>query len=846
MKSWLVNFSLTHPRRLFALVLAVTLALGLQIARIQVDTDPENMLSATQPDRLVHQAIKTRFNLSDMIVLGIVSPTRIYTPETLALIDTLSRAIIAIDGVVGTDLMSLSRVDNIIRSAPGEIRFSWMLDPMPQTAAASDAVAQAVQRLPLLHNTLVSEDARAAAIYIPVVEKSQSHRIATAVRALLPADTDLEFHITGLPVAEDTFGIEMFVQMAISAPLAALTIYVLMLFFFRSPALVAAPMVMAMVVVIVTMGLLIGTGHTVHIMSSMIPIFLMPVAVVDSVHILSEFSDRFRPGDNVRDKIKTVLGHLFTPMWFTSLTSAIGFASLALTPIPPVQVFGLFVAFGILLAFLLTVTFIPAWIVSLSPTQLARLTQRRTHDASTASRGTLGKALAAMGAFSMRHAKWVLLITGASLLASYYGMRQIQINDNPVRWFEPEHEIRVADRVLNSHFAGTYEVFMVLSKTSPPVNEVINATLEKVLASAPADAVPAYRDVWRGMAQSMDANASLEQWLQRLDDALFDADTGSRDFLEAMAGQLARAQSSQQYFQQPEALAYLDALQAFVNATGDVGKSNSLVDLVKTVYRELTSGTAADYRLPQTQAGIAQTLLSYQSSHRPQDLWHMVTPDYSSTAVWLQLKSGDNQAMDALLGKVEQYLTEHPLPPEVTLDWGGLTYINVIWQREMVSGMLFSLLGSFVTVFVVMVVLFRSLVFGVLAMVPLTITICGIYGLVGWTGKDYDMPIAVLSSLTLGLSVDFAIHFLQRLRELYQTLGCWHEALKAMFGEPAQAITRNAVVIALGFTPLLLAPLIPYQTVGVFLALIMLLSCFVTLLVLPALWHLKTRQKVSQ
>jgi uncharacterized protein len=60
--------------------------------------------------------------------------------------------------------------------------------------------------------------------------------------------------------------------------------------------LIIAPMIVAMVTVIATMGLLIGMGFTVHIMSSMIPIFLMPIAVVDSVHIMSEFADRYRPG----------------------------------------------------------------------------------------------------------------------------------------------------------------------------------------------------------------------------------------------------------------------------------------------------------------------------------------------------------------------------------------------------------------------------------------------------------------------------------------------------------------------------------------------------------------------
>ena len=55
-----------------------------------------------------------------------------------------------------------------------------------------------------------------------------------------------------------------------------------------------------------------------------------------------------------------------------------------------------------------------------------------------------------------------------------------------------------------------------------------------------------------------------------------------------------------------------------------------------------------------------------------------------------------------------------------------------------------------------------------------------------------------------------------------------------MFDEPATAITRNALVIALGFTPLLFAPLVPYITVGIFLASIMAISALVTLLILPA------------
>jgi len=149
--------------------------------------------------------------------------------------------------------------------------------------------------------------------------------------------------------------------------------------------------------------------------------------------------------------------------------------------------------------------------------------------------------------------------------------------------------------------------------------------------------------------------------------------------------------------------------------------------------------------------------------------------------------------------------------------------------------MLNALLGSFVVVLIMMVVLFRSVLFGVLAMLPLTVTITFIYGLIGLVGKDYDMPVAVLSSLTLGLSVDFAIHFLERAREMTATAGSWQKAIGMMFQEPAVAISRNAIIISVGFTPLLFAPLVPYKTVGFFLATIMAVSWLATLFILAAL-----------
>ncbi len=210
-------------------------------------------------------------------------------------------------------------------------------------------------------------------------------------------------------------------------------------------------------------------------------------------------------------------------------------------------------------------------------------------------------------------------------------------------------------------------------------------------------------------------------------------------------------------------------------------------------------------------------------------------PDYRNLNLWFQLKSGDNKDMEAVIKRVQKFFKENPPPVPMEYHWAGLTYINVIWQNKMVTGMLKSLLGSFVIVFIMMAFLFKSPLWGILSMIPLSTTICFIYGVIGWIGKDYDMPVAVLSSLTLGMSIDFAIHFIQRSIEIHADKGSWKETCAMMFQEPARAITRNAIVIAVGFLPLLFAHLIPYRTVGFLIASIMAVSAIATLIILPSM-----------
>ena len=836
MKSTLVDYVIRFPKIVYTLISVVVLFFMLQIPALDIDTDPENMLAPTNVDRSYHNQVKRQFALHDSMVLGIVNNQGIYNPQSLALVDQVTQYLLSLDGVIKQDVIAPSVVDNIYNQDQGVIRFEWLMKQPPATQVGADKIANAISRLPLLNSTMISSDHQAIAIFIPLTSKTMSYQLAEQIRAYVaPLSGEHQFYISGLPVAEDQFGREMFVQMAISAPLAGVMIFFMMWLLFRNVTLIVAPMLVALATVIITMGLLIALGFKVHILSSMIAIFLMPIAVVDSIHIMSEFSDRYRTSNQTAAQVITqVVRHLFRPMLFTSITSAVGFFSLMLTPIPPVKIFGGFVGFGILLAFVLTMVLLPAYLSRLSPSALAKLKSLRVERTSP-----LERRLDVIRRLSIGYPRLIVGITLLIGVISYFGINQITINDNPVRWFKQDHQIRIADKVLNQHFAGTYNAYLVLSRNDQVAQQALFAQqLNQFTVDARALDLNLALPL-PPVTTSDNLTAALNQWTLLLDDYLFEFDSQlTQQQMRLIQHQLtvtAALRSSSASFYQPQMLRYIEQLEQALLSSPIVGNVNSLPDLVKTVNRELVSGQAQDFVLPATSNGVAQVLMQYQSSHRPNDLWHFVTRDQQASLLWLQLKSGDNQSMQQVMALVEQYVTAHPLPANIDLKWAGKAYINVVWQQEMVAGMLNSLASAFVVVLLMMMALFKSVRYGLLAMLPLTITIGLIYGLIGWVGKDYDMPIAVLSSLTLGLSVDFAIHFIERYRQLLTEGHNSIVAINLMFKEPAQAISRNAIVIACGFTPLLFAPLVPYITVGLFLASIMVISAIITLMLVPAI-----------
>ncbi len=799
MKKLLINLSIKHPKAVIITGIIITLIFLAAFPNLKTDTDPVHMLPSDNPAVTMYNSVKEQFRINDMVGLGIKKKdgSSMFTKDGLTKIYRITDEIMKIrdeenpespDLIVIEDIMSVSTTDDIIKNSKGELMVTPLMASPPSDDQDALKIFERLNRNPMLGGKLVSSDGNLVGIFIPLHKgkKDRSFYLGEKIRKIVEKHlTDgEEFYLAGLPMAESTFGNEMFIQMGMYAPAAGLVIFLLMLYFFRSAKIVLAPMLLGFMAVIWSMGALIYSGNVIHIMSSMIPIFLLPIAVLDSIHILSSFGDKLAKYSSREEAMEHTINELFNPMFYTSITTLVGFSSLATTGIPPVMVFGITIGFGVFMSWLMSMLFIPAYTMLVSPKAIEAFS-------GVSKKSAIIEVVQLFRKLSEKRAWTIIVLSIIVFIISLAGLNMITVNDNPVRWFKEDHFIRKADTAMNKQLAGTYIANLYFS-------------IDK-----------------EGQANSQPEET--DDFSEEETEEFSIKDPGIIKYIENVGN-------------------YLKTLHE-VDGKPAVGGVTSITDVLKKVGEE----ALGDPSLPDTREKISQYIFLFESGDikKGRDLWKLIKPVSDDAAhMWVYFRTGDNQIMESVMNKLKEFMKNNPLPVikksngeevQLKLNWSGLMHINNIWQQEMVSGMKDALMGSFLIVFIMMALLFRSIRWGIIAMLPLSLTIAIIYGIIGFTGKFYDMPIAVLSSLTLGLSIDFAIHFIEHARATNKKLMDKEKTLKEMFEGTAQAIWLNVLVISIGFAPLFFAGLVPYITVGSFFFAIMLVSGITTLILMPSI-----------
>lgn len=145
-----------------------------------------------------------------------------------------------------------------------------------------------------------------------------------------------------------------------------------------------------------------------------------------------------------------------------------------------------------------------------------------------------------------------------------------------------------------------------------------------------------------------------------------------------------------------------------------------------------------------------------------------------------------------------------------------------------------SAMVSLVLVFITLALLFRSIVWGLIAIGPTTITLLFTFGLMGVLRIPLDMGSSMITSITLGVGIDYSIHFLWRLRRL----GKQTSDLAATMATTGRAIVFNAVTVTVGFSILIFASIVPIIKLGGLTAETMFMSALLTLVLIPLVFNL--------
>jgi predicted RND superfamily exporter protein len=765
----LVEFSVDHPKLVVILSVVVTLLFMTQFPKMRTDTDPKNMLPATSAVRVWNDKVEKDFSLyKDMIVVGIVNEKGILNSDTLAKMQRITDGILQIKGVAARDVSSFTTIDNVTADK-GTLNVAPLMTEVPQTEKDIGSLKKTLYDNPLFINRIISKDGKTAAIYIPLENGANGKEIADRIREIVKKEKgDEKYYIAGDPVARDTFGAEMFKLMAVFAPIAGMVMLIVRYLMFRDLFLSVTLMMDAMMSIVWSMGLLIGLGFPIHIMSSMAPVFLMAIAT-DSMHIFNEFYFRYREKRNKRTAIIETMSAVSRPVRNTALATAAGFAVLLFMHIVPVRVFGGLVAFGTISLRILSFSFIPAMFTFVNDKKLEKIAQSEDIDSDKTSRFL--KKLAGFGAHHPKNTVLVGLVLSAIAVV---GLTRITVNNNLVEWFKKGSDVRVADTVINKGLGGT--------------------SLGYVVASSNRD----------------------------------------------------------DYIKTPEAMHYIEGLQRRLEELPVVGKTTSVVDYVKRINRVLHDDDPKYGTIPDSKEAIGQYLFLFGMSAKPSDLDNVVDYPFRRANIWVQLKTWDARAMRDVIKAVNDYKKANPTPME--LRPAGIAYFNLVWNNEVLWDMVKGFILALIAVFCVLALDFRSFKWALVGYIPLLFTILVIYGAVGFAGKDFDMPISVMSCLSLGMAVDFAIHFVSRFRQrlkeseesgmrskeinakpLAPHPSPLTDALLWTAARPGKGIMRNAILFAASFAVMIFAPLTPYITVGAFIVSMMLLSAVMTLIYLPAL-----------
>ncbi len=290
-------------------------------------------------------------------------------------------------------------------------------------------------------------------------------------------------------------------------------------------------------------------------------------------------------------------------------------------------------------------------------------------------------------------------------------------------------------------------------------------------------------------------------------------------------------------FKDPDALKLVDNLQNDLEALEMVGDSFSLADFIRRMNKVMNEDREDFNTIPDSTEMVAQYLLLYEMSGDPENLTSVVDYDYKTLNLTAQVKSDDSKTIKGAISVIESYRSDFS-DLGIDINFAGSGYKGLVFTDLILKGQISSLVLSIFIVIILVSFMFKNFYIGLIASVPILITTLVNFGAMGLLNVALGPTTALISSIAVGIGIDYAIHFIDRYKEYSKETGDKTETARLTMYNTGRAILFNAVVVIAGFLVLLFSMFPPNRQLGALVSLNMFSSFVGTLTIMFLLLYL--------
>ena len=422
---------------------------------LEFTTDYRAFFSDANPQLLAFEELQNTYTKNDNIMI-VLAPKDglVFTPQTLDAVEWVTEQSWQTPYSIRVD--SISNFQHTRAEEDDLIVEELVTDAINMSAAELANIKQIALNEPQLIYRLISDRAHVTGVNItlqlpgvtPQAEVPEAvtfaRDLAEQIRQRYPF---LEVYLTGIVMMNISFEEASKSDLSTLVPLMYVVIVVLLGLLLRGFSGTFTALLLITFSIMGAMGIAGWWGIKLTGPSATAPTIILTLAVADSVHFLATMLHEIRAKG--RDRYDAIIESLrlnFSPIFLTSLTTAIGFLTMNFGEVPPFADMGNIVAVGVMLAFVWSVTFLPA--------MMAVLPVRARHGQTSFG----SKAMERLAEFVIRQRRSLMWGMGLLIIALIAIIPRNELNDIFVEYFDESFAFRQATDFMNENLTGLYDL----------------------------------------------------------------------------------------------------------------------------------------------------------------------------------------------------------------------------------------------------------------------------------------------------------------------------------------------------------------------------------------------------